>query len=71
MAWTTDKTDWVGVRSLLNLKIHDELGEAGIEVPLPQRDLHLRSISKDVAQELSTRAPGPAVVFLRRSSDKD
>jgi potassium-dependent mechanosensitive channel len=44
--WTTNQTDWVIARSLLNLKVRDGLAEAGIEVPLPQRDLHLRSVSK-------------------------
>jgi potassium-dependent mechanosensitive channel len=52
MAWTMDKTDWVGARSLLNVRIRDGLAEAGIEVPLPQRDLHLRSVSRAAAEEL-------------------
>jgi len=49
-AWTTNQTDWVIARSLLNLKVRDGLAEAGIEVPLPQRDLHLRSVSKAVGE---------------------
>jgi small-conductance mechanosensitive channel len=52
-AWTTEFADWVQVRSELAMKIRDGLGEAGIEVPLPQRDLHLRSVSRDAAAELS------------------
>jgi small-conductance mechanosensitive channel len=59
MAWTTDKTDWVGARSLLNVRVRDGLAEAGIEVPLPQRDLHLRSISNAAVEELRRTEPSP------------
>jgi potassium-dependent mechanosensitive channel len=51
--WTTDLADWVMVRSELAMRIRDGLAEAGIEVPLPQRDLHLRSVSTDAASGLS------------------
>jgi small-conductance mechanosensitive channel len=47
--WTTDRADWLMVRSELAMKIRDGLAEAGIEVPLPQRDLHLRSVSGEAA----------------------
>ena len=43
-AWTTDQADWVSVRSELSIKIKEGLAEAGIEVPLPQRDLHVRHV---------------------------
>jgi potassium-dependent mechanosensitive channel len=59
MAWTKDKTDWVRTRSLLNVSIRDGLAEAGIEVPLPQRDLHLRSISNAAVDELLRTSAGP------------
>jgi potassium-dependent mechanosensitive channel len=58
MAWTTDKTDWVGARSLLNVRVRDGLAEAGIEVPLPQRDLHLRSISNAAVEGLRGTSAG-------------
>jgi potassium efflux system protein len=59
MAWTTDKTDWVGARSLLNVRVRDGLAEAGIGVPLPQRDLHLRSISNAAVEELRGTSAAP------------
>jgi potassium efflux system protein len=59
MAWTKDKTDWVRTRSLLNVSIRDGLAEAGIEVPLPQRELHLRSISNAAVEELLGTSAGP------------
>jgi len=52
-AWTNDRADWVQVRSELAMKIRDGLADAGIEVPLPQRDLHLRSVSPDAAGGLN------------------
>lgn len=42
-AWTVELADWVAVRSTLAVAVRDGLNAAGIEVPLPQRDLHLRS----------------------------
>jgi small-conductance mechanosensitive channel len=48
-AWTTDRADWVQVRSELAMAIRDGLAEAGIEVPLPQHDVRLRSNSEKAA----------------------
>jgi small-conductance mechanosensitive channel len=59
MAWTKGKTDWVRTRSLLNVSVHDGLAEAGIEYALPQRELHLRSVSTAAVQELLGRKAGP------------
>jgi potassium-dependent mechanosensitive channel len=42
-AWTTQTADWVAVRSELAMRIHAALAEAGIAVPLPQRELHVRT----------------------------
>jgi potassium-dependent mechanosensitive channel len=58
-AWTTDKSDWVAARSLLNVRVRDGLSEAGIEVPLPQRELHLRSISNEAVGELLGTGASP------------
>lgn len=58
-AWTTDGADWVAVRSELAMKVRDGLAEAGIEVPLPQRALHLSSVSAQAAGEVG-RAAGAA-----------
>ena len=35
--------DFVEVASDLHVAINKELGEAGITIPFPQRDLHVRS----------------------------
>jgi small-conductance mechanosensitive channel len=60
-AWTTQTADWVAVRSELAIRIHATLAEAGIVVPLPQRELHLRSANSPAAGLLATDRPPPAV----------
>jgi small-conductance mechanosensitive channel len=42
-AWTGRFEQWFTVRSELTVAIHAALREANIEIPFPQRDLHLRS----------------------------
>jgi small-conductance mechanosensitive channel len=50
-AWTNESADWVLVRSELAMKIRDGLAAAGIEVPLPQRDVRLRGVPTEAASE--------------------
>ncbi|MCK5906444.1 MAG: mechanosensitive ion channel, partial [Flavobacteriales bacterium] len=40
--------DWIKVKSDIIFDVFDALKEAGIEIPFPQQDLHLRSIDSDV-----------------------
>jgi small-conductance mechanosensitive channel len=42
-AWTSDYEEFLRVGSELRVQIWHALKEAGIEIPFPQRDLHLRS----------------------------
>jgi small-conductance mechanosensitive channel len=53
-AWT--RTDYVQVSSDLLVAVNSALADAGIEIPFPQRDLHLRSVDSDAAERLSARA---------------
>ena len=41
-AWTEDIDDWTGVRSELAIATNTALAAAGIEIPFPQRDLHVK-----------------------------
>jgi small-conductance mechanosensitive channel len=50
-AWSTDRADWVQLRSELAVRIRDGLAEAGIEVPLPQRDVRLRGAAVNAATD--------------------
>lgn len=45
--WTADFNTWMELKTNITLIIHDALKEAGIEIPFPQRDLHIKS--KDAA----------------------
>jgi potassium-dependent mechanosensitive channel len=40
-AWTARFEEWVQTRSELGLAVHAALKEAGIEIPFPQRDVHI------------------------------
>ncbi|MBE0591716.1 MAG: mechanosensitive ion channel family protein, partial [Gemmatimonadales bacterium] len=51
-AWTADFETWLHIRSDLYTEIYDALAEAGIEIPFPQRDLHLRSVDGGAAEAL-------------------
>lgn len=47
--------DSVPARHELLMAIYDALGAAGIEIPFPQRDVHLRSVDQAAAQALGGR----------------
>ncbi|WNJ17884.1 mechanosensitive ion channel domain-containing protein [Pontibacter sp. G13] len=41
--WTDQQSRWTIIKSEVIFKIYDTLNEANIEIPFPQRDLHIRS----------------------------
>ncbi|MEJ2006477.1 MAG: hypothetical protein P8X57_16305 [Cyclobacteriaceae bacterium] len=41
--WTSDIDSWLATRSEIMTAVYGSLAEAGIEIPFPQRDLHIRS----------------------------
>ena len=41
--WTDNFDDWVKIRSEVVFLVHDALREAGITIPFPQRDVHIKS----------------------------
>ena len=52
--WTSEDL-WVVIKSDLTLAIHEALDEAEIEIPFPQRDLHIRSVDKGIMDKLSEK----------------
>ncbi|HXV36592.1 MAG TPA: mechanosensitive ion channel domain-containing protein [Myxococcota bacterium] len=54
--WIGNIDDWLNVESELNTAINRALAAAGIEIPFPQRDLHLRSVDRDAARALAREA---------------
>lgn len=47
---------WFELQSEVGLAVFRALRQAGIEIPFPQRDLHLRSLDSAMKEELSTAA---------------
>jgi len=60
-AWTEEFDNYLATKSDLLLAVHDALYAAGIEIPFPQRDLHLRTVDGEAASRLTGRAaPQPS-----------
>jgi small-conductance mechanosensitive channel len=54
--WTSDYDNWITFSSEITVEVHNALKEAGIEIPFPQRDLHLRSVDNKIPQQLTKPA---------------
>jgi small-conductance mechanosensitive channel len=54
--WTVDVPQVAILRSAVTVAVNNALNAAGIEIPVPQRDLHLRSIDADAAVTLKPGA---------------
>jgi len=52
--------DWVTIRSELAMRVHEALVAACIEIPFPQRDIHIRSIATEARGSLATTVIDPA-----------
>jgi len=48
-AWIADFSKGLRVSSELRVAINKALGEAGIEIPFPQRDVHVKSLDPAVS----------------------
>jgi len=56
-AWTNNFGDWVKIRSDLNVRVYDALRAAGIEIPFPQHDVHVRTVSPAAGGALAGLVP--------------
>lgn len=59
-AWTYDFDRWIDIRSDLLTRMYGALRDAGIEIPFPQQDVHLRSVSADAGLALAADRKPPA-----------
>ncbi len=57
-AWTHEFDEWASIRSDLMGRLHAALAGAGIEIPFPQQDLHVRTVSEDVLRSLAGPTSG-------------
>jgi small-conductance mechanosensitive channel len=46
--WTKEFDQWIRIKSEVLFQVFDDLTAAGIEIPFPQRDLHLRSVDQKI-----------------------
>jgi small-conductance mechanosensitive channel len=53
--WTSNFEEWLRIKSEIVFRIHDGLKTEGIEIPFPQRDLHIRSIEKTLHVNMKER----------------
>jgi small-conductance mechanosensitive channel len=58
-AWTNTFGEWVSIRSELAIRVHDALRDAGIAIPFPQQDVHLRSVAPEAGAALARQASPP------------
>ncbi len=54
--WTSDYDKWVILKSKIHQEIYESFTENDIEIPLPQTDLHIKSIDPEVAEILRGKA---------------
>jgi potassium-dependent mechanosensitive channel len=52
-AWTINQGEWLLIKSELALNVYKSLKEAGIKIPFPQRELHLKSIDERLLTNVS------------------
>jgi small-conductance mechanosensitive channel len=53
--WSATFEDFFALRSEVNVLVNDRLKAEGIEIPFPQRDLHLRSVDAEMGRAVSGR----------------
>jgi small-conductance mechanosensitive channel len=58
-AWTDNFDEFLTSKSQLTLAVHDAIYAAGIEIPFPQRDLHLRSVDPGAVARIGAVQAAP------------
>jgi small-conductance mechanosensitive channel len=56
--WVQHYLDWLVARSDIIFAIDNALKQHGIEIPFPQQDLHIRSVSDEAKQALKGEDEG-------------
>jgi len=51
-AWTNVFGEWVSTRTELSVRVYEALKSAGIQIPFPQQDVHLRTVSPEARVDL-------------------
>jgi small-conductance mechanosensitive channel len=56
-AWTDNFGDWVTIRTEMTARVYEALAKEGIEIPYPQQDIHIRSVSAEIGQQFAAATP--------------
>ena len=62
--WTSDIDHWMQTQSEITTAVYDELNKAGISIPFPQRDLHIKSWEAQMPVE-----PNKATTNNKKAAD--
>jgi small-conductance mechanosensitive channel len=57
--WCDQQDTWFQLQSDVTIAVAKVLREAGIEIPFPQRVIHVRSVDAAVAESLASDSPRP------------
>jgi small-conductance mechanosensitive channel len=57
--WCDQQDTWFQLQSDVTIAVAKVLREAGIEIPFPQRDIHVRGVDAAVAESLASASPRP------------
>ncbi|MGB7903363.1 MAG: mechanosensitive ion channel domain-containing protein [Steroidobacteraceae bacterium] len=56
-AWTNDFGDWVTIRTEMTARVYEALAKEGIEIPYPQQNIHIRSVSPEIGRQFAGTIP--------------
>lgn len=66
--WSAQQDTWFQLQSEVTVAVSKALQDAGIEIPFPQRDLHLRSIDVSLKEHLAANASTADPVYVSGST---
>ncbi len=71
--WTSNFDQWLTIKSDATYDVHDALQKAGITIPFPQRDLHVKSLDPSIAERTAAIRPerreGPPLRDTERGTE--
>jgi len=62
--WSARQDTWFQLQSVVTVAVAKALRDAGIEIPFPQRDLHLRSVDVSFKEQLAANSSIPFPVYV-------
>jgi small-conductance mechanosensitive channel len=69
--WSANQDEWFQLQSEVAIAVVKALQKAEIEIPFPQRDLHVRSLEPSVRATLAGDSPGPSSLAYTRTPERE